>query len=86
MKIALTLLFVLILRFETVATLPSTFDFRVQPSLIKYADFSFKHEGTCVAHAWGQQLAQIVSNAASLYLRNKVRLSSQHLIECIADE
>jgi hypothetical protein len=64
-------------------TLPSSFDFRVQPSLIRYADYSFQPEGTNVAHAWGLQLAQILSNSASLILKGKVRLSSQHLIECI---
>ena len=63
--------------------LPTNFDFRVQPSLVKYADFAFKQEGTCIAHAWGLQLAQVLSNTASLTLRNKIRLSSQHLIECI---
>jgi len=36
-----------------------------------------------VAHAWGLQLAQALSNAASLTLKSKIRLSSQHLIECI---
>lgn len=66
--------------------LPTTFDFRVQPSLIKYADFTLQQEGTCIAHAWGLQLAQVVSNAASLALKNKIRLSSQHLIECIESE
>ncbi len=54
--------------------------------MVKYADFSLKQEGTCVAHAWGLQLAQVVSNAASLTLKSKVRLSSQHLIECIKDD
>ncbi len=66
--------------------LPTTFDFRVQPSMVKYADFSLKQEGTCVAHAWGLQLAQVLSNAASLTLKSKIRLSSQHLIECINDD
>ena len=46
--------------------LPSSFDLRVQPSMIKYADYSLKPEGICVAYAWGQQLAQIVANAFSL--------------------
>lgn len=29
------------------------------------------------------QLAQVLSNAASLTIKSKIRLSSQHLIECI---
>lgn len=60
--------------------LPTTFDFRVQPSMIKYADFSLQQEGTCIAHAWGLQLAQLLSNAVSLTIKSKIRLSSQHLI------
>jgi hypothetical protein len=74
---AFILLFVLT---TTIIALPTTFDLRVQPSLIRYADYSFKQEGTCIAHSWGQQLAQIVSNAASLQMKSKIRLSSQHLI------
>lgn len=83
MKIATTLAFVLLIC--SVLGLPSSFDFRTQPSITKFADYSLKQEGTCVAHAWGQQLAQIVSNAISLTMKSKYRLSSQHLIECIED-
>ena len=57
---------VLFLISSFVFSLPSNFDLRVQPSIIKYADYSLKPEGICVAHAWGCQLAQIVSNAFNL--------------------
>lgn len=67
-----------------VFSLPSSFDLRVQPSMIKYADYSLKPEGICVAHAWGQQLAQITSNSFNLLTKNKIKLSSQHLINCIS--
>lgn len=66
--------------------LPSNFDLRVQPSMIKYADYSLRPEGICVAYAWGQQLAQIVSNAFSLQTKNKVKLSARHLVECISSK
>lgn len=78
MKIITFLAFMLFSLFAN--ALPTTFDFRVQPSMIKYADFSLQQEGTCIAHAWGLQLAQVLSNAASLTIKSKIRLSSQHLI------
>jgi hypothetical protein len=64
----------------TTICLPSSFDLRVQPSMIKYADYSLKPEGICVAYAWGQQLAQIVANAFSLQTKNKLKLSARHLV------
>jgi len=78
MKIITFVAFILIAL--SVNGLPTTFDFRVQPSMIKYADFSLQQEGTCIAHAWGLQLAQLLSNAVSLTIKSKIRLSSQHLI------
>jgi hypothetical protein len=81
---ALTLCIVLLVSFGQ--ALPTTFDLRVQPSITKYANYALSQEGTCVAHAWGLQLAQIVSNAMSLKMKEKLRLSSQHILECISSK
>lgn len=80
------IVFFLALLIISISSLPTTFDLRVLPTIIKYADYSFKPQGTCVAHSWGLQLAQILSNAVSLQLKSKIRLSSQHLIECISSK
>ena len=80
-----TLIFCAIFLIVTqVSALPSAFDLRVQPDIVKYADYSLEYEGTCVAHAWGLQLAKIVSNAISLEVQSKIILSSQHIIECVS--
>lgn len=81
----ITKIFLLIITFIVVGNgLPSTFDLRVQPSLIKYADYSLQQEGTCIGHAYTLQLTQILSNAYSLAMKYKIKLSSQHLLDCIS--
>jgi hypothetical protein len=61
---------------------PTEFDMRVQASIIKYTDYGLATEGICSGYAWAKELAQIVSNAVSLYEKQRYVLSAQHLLDC----
>ena len=62
------------------ATLPKTFDLRVQPMISKYADYSVMFEPFCQAYSWAQQLAQIMGNIASIQTPGKKRPSGQQIV------
>lgn len=66
------------------SALPKTFDIRVQPTIAAYYDFSVMYEPVCEGYVWAQQLAQIVSNIASIKLTTKKTLSGQQVLECIS--
>ena len=82
MKIIITLALLVSL---SLSALPKTFDIRVQPTIASYSDFSVMYEPVCEGYSWAQQLAQIVSNIASIKLKNKIKLSGQQLLECISN-
>jgi hypothetical protein len=65
-----------------VMAVPSEFDMRVHPSVLKYADYTLNAEGICSGYAWAKELAQVLSNAASFVQKERVVLSAQHLLEC----
>ena len=43
-----------VLLVASVLSLPSEYDLRSQPSLLKYADFSLQTEGVCAGYAWAK--------------------------------
>lgn len=55
---------------------------RVQASIVKYANYGLATEGICSGYAWAKELAQVVSNAVSLYEKQRYSLSAQHLLDC----
>ncbi len=77
MKIIITLALLVCV---SLGALPKTFDIRVQPTIASYSDFSVMYEPICEGYTWAQQLAQIVSNIASIKLTIKKQLSGQQLL------
>ena len=65
-----------------VLAVPSEFDMRVQSSVVKYAEYGLASEGICSGYTWAKELAQVVSNAASLDQNERLALSAQHLLDC----
>ena len=70
---------------NTLAALPSNFDIRFQPNAAIYANFDPAPSTICSAYDWALTLAQTLSNAASIAMKNKIVLSAQHIAECITN-
>ena len=73
---------VILLLLGVVLCIPSSFDLRVQPSYLRYSDFQLHPEGICASFAWAKELAQIASNAVSMYEQTRIVLSAQQILEC----
>lgn len=68
------------------ACLPSAFDIRYQPRIVPYGNFDTSPDYICESYTWGKQLAQVISNAASVQQKQKIVLSTQHIAECTRSE
>lgn len=75
-------LIVLLAVLAAARAVPTEFDMRVQASVVRFADYGLADEGICAGYAWAKELAQVVSNAASLDQSERVALSAQHLLDC----
>lgn len=80
-----TLLLVLTLLVGVLA-IPSSFDRRVQPEIVKYSHFELQTEGICAGYAWAKELAQIIGNAVGLFEESKMSLSAQQILDCTESE
>lgn len=61
---------------------PTEYDLRVQSNVVRYADYGLSTEGICAGYSWAKELAQVVSNAVSLAVSERMALSAQQLLDC----